>query len=364
MIGLEADSPLWDSLLAGLPEGSIDRASLEAGESCILLVPRYLPEGEGARTRVVDEDSFAALREDEKAGYLLELGYDPIFAASAREDRAIRPGDRVKLSAFSQSLSGERLAEKRVDREIRVQAVISVLTEPFWPLSHNCASHVLISGDALVRTLYPSASTRMTGSQARSHRFMAKIFYPDCYGLTRIAVRNLPHADAIRQDTAASNLSEEYGLDFLNYRMQKDREQASAQRRALLFLLLGIEMALILATLIYSAAGMAVEQDRYRYGTLQALGVSESQIFRGELVKSFGVAVAACAAANLVMAALLALVALLSGRFLQTLLQNLDSYPWLAYALICAAFVGIYSLLQSLPVRRISRQQPIQNIRS
>ena len=364
VIGLEEDSPLWERLFAAVPEGAADRASLLSGESCILLVPHYVPEGSGVRARQADEESLRLLREDEKAGYLLDLSYERIFAAAGQEDRAIRAGDSVKLTAFSQNISGEMLWEKCVERKLAVEAVISVLDEPLWPLFRDRASHVVISGDALVQTHYPSANTRMTGDQARGHRLMAKIFYPDCYGLTRFVVMNDQQADPIAQDTAASDLAEEYGLDFLNYRMQKEREKTTAQRRGMLFLLLGIEMSLVISTLLFSAAGMAIEQDRYRYGTLQALGVSAGQFFGGELWRSLGISAAACLAANLIFAFLQLLVAAWGGGFWQTLMENLHQYPWLVHASICAAFIVIFSLIQTLPVLQINRQQPIQNIRS
>ena len=45
-------------------------------------------------------------------------------------------------------------------------------------------------------------------------------------------------------------------------------------------------------------------------------------------------------------------------------MENLHQYPWLVHASICAAFIVIFSLIQTLPVLQINRQQPIQNIRS
>ena len=363
-VGLQPESPQMERLLASLPEGAVDPAELEAGDACILLVPRYLPEGDLVRVRDVNEEALENLREDEKAGVLLDLHYDRLYAATGLEDTAIRPGDTITVTAFSQSMAGERLSEKSVTRQIRVAAVLSTLEEPLWPLSDNCASHVLISGPALVYQLYPSANTRMTGAQARSHRFMAKIFYPDCYGLTRFTIWNRADADAIAQDTAASDFSEELGLDFSNSRMLKEREETNAQRRWMLFLLLGIEMALVVATLVYSTAGMSVEQDRYRYGTLQALGVSDLQMFIGQLRQALALALAACLAANLILALLHLLVAAVSGRFLQTLLENTDRYPWGAHGAVCLAFLALYPLLQSLPILRVSRQEPIRNIRS
>lgn len=364
VVGMQPNSPVLTRILAELQIDSEDRAALESGDACILLVPRFIPEGTGVRLRDVDEDSLKDLREDEKAGVLLDLHYDKLYASTGSEDNAIRAGDVITVTAFSQSLSGERLSEKRVEKKLRVLAVMSTLDEPVWPLSENCASHVVLSGDTLVRTLYPSANTRMTGSQARSHKNMAKIFYPDCYGLTRFTLTNLPDSDPIEQDTAASDFAEEYGFDFMNHRMQKEREETAAQRRWMLFLLLGIEMSLVVATLLYSAAGMALEQDRYRYGTLQALGVSQGQMFWGEALRSFLLAITACVAANLALALLQGIVALFSGRFLQTLLENLDAYPWTAHGLVCLAFVLIFTLLQALPILRVSRLEPIQNIRS
>ncbi len=364
VLGFGADDLRLRKILAMLPEGEIDSEALISGDACILLVPRYIPDGELAGRLDADVAALEDLREDEKAGRLLDLHVDRAYHDVGLEDTAIRAGDVITLTAFTQSITGEALTERSIERSVRVDAVISTLDEPIWPLSAERTSHVLISGETLVRLLYPSANTRMTAAQARNHRIMAKIFYPDCYGLTRMVVMNKEDCDPIAQDTAASDLADAYGLELMNHRMQKEREQINAQRRWMLFLLLGIEMALVLSTLSYSAAGMAVEQDRYRYGTLQSLGVTDRQMICGEALRAFCMALVSLLAAHMVLSLIQLASAALSGSFLAALMQGLQDYPWVAHLLVCAAFLLIYVFLQTVPVLRVTRQRPIQNMRS
>ena len=242
--------------------------------------------------------------------------------------------------------------------------MISVLDEGIWPMSNTNSTHVVVSGVSLVSQLYSMANTRMTADQAKYHRIMAQIFYPDCYGITRFAVSNLPGSDPITQDTAAADFAEGLGLDFTNQRLQIEREASAAQRKMMLFLLLGVEMSLVVLILLYSAAGVAVEQDRYRLGTLQALGVTDAEMNRGQAMQALGIAAVACVAANLTLALVQLLTALMSGHPWVTLLENLNGYPWGVHALVCLAFLVSYTVLQSLPIRRVSRLDPIENIRS
>ncbi len=364
VVGVQQDSDVLDRLLAMLPQGTVDREELEQGKACILLVPQYMPEGADVRQKTPDRSVLDGLRADEQAGYLLELHYNGRYRSVCREDTAIRPGDRISLTAYTQLVSEIGTTEVSTTLQPRVAAVISVLDEGIWPMSNTNSTHVVVSGVSLVSQLYSMANTRMTADQADYHRIMAQIFYPDCYGMTRFAVSNLPGSDPITQDTAAADFAEGLGLDFTNQRLQIEREASAAQRKMMLFLLLGVEMSLVVLTLLYSAAGVAVEQDRYRLGALQALGVTDRQMNRGQAMQALGIAAVACVAANLTLALVQLLTALMSGHPWVTLLENLNGYPWGIHALVCLAFLVSYTVLQSLPIRRVSRLDPIENIRS
>ena len=364
VLGFSQEDVRLQKILSSLPETAFDKDAFASGDACILLVPRYIPDGQLVGRLDVDEATLEELREDEKAGRLLDLHFERAYRDAGMEDRAIRAGGVITLTAFSQTISGEQMLERSVERSIRVEAVISTLAEPIWPLSAECPSHVLIASDSLVRQLYPSANTRMTAAQARNHRIMAEIFYPDCYGLTRFVAVNKEDCDPIAQDTAVSDLADAYGLDIVNHRMQKEREQINAQRRWMLFLLLGIEMALVLSTLSYSAAGMAVEQDRYRYGTLQSFGVTDGQMLWGEALRSLGVALASLLAAHLVLLLVQLASAVLSGSFRAALMLAFENYPWTAHGLVCGAYILAYVFLQTMPILRVTKQRPIQNMRS
>lgn len=362
VVGMETED--LNRLRDSLPDRNIDWEAVQEGEACVLLIPRCdLDDGE-VRSRQTEEDVLEALRTDELGGYLLSLHYGEKYRTVTGEDSSIRPGDRIELTSFSYKLSGERRHEAQNDASLRVEAVLSVLDPPLWPISDNGATHVIVTGPSVISKLYPSANTRMTAAQARYLKLMAKLFFQDSYGLTRFRLTNEAGTDPVAQDTIAYDFAEANGFDFVNQRLYKEREYSAAQRQFLLFLLLGIEMALVISTLLYSAAGMAAEQDRYRFGILQAIGITDGQILLGQLLQAFGAAAAGCAGANLTMGLVQLLAAGFSANPRLTLLENLDAYPWRLHLLVCGAFLLLFTLLQSLPVRRVAKFDPIENIRS
>ncbi|MBQ6735064.1 MAG: hypothetical protein IJR00_09160 [Lachnospiraceae bacterium] len=366
--GLPSDSDLLQTLLDMLPPDTVDREALEQGESCILLVPQYLPDEARVMQKLPDAAALKELRADELAGELLELHFPARYASVCRTDTAVGAGDEITLTAYRQFFLNENNETKLVEAtetiRPRVDAVIHVLGEGIWPFSERNATHMVISGEKMVRTLYPQANMTMSAEQATFHRIMAKLYYPDCYGLTRFTLRNLPGSDPVTQDTLAADFAEAIGMDFTNYRIRIEREASSAQMRRMMFFLLGLEMSLVILTLLYSTADVAAEQDRYRIGTLQAFGLTEGQINAGQALQSAGIALAACITAHPVMAAVHLVTALFARNPQLALRENLADYPWGMHALICLLFVLVYTLLQSLPVRRVSQLDPIENIRS
>jgi ABC-type lipoprotein release transport system permease subunit len=204
----------------------------------------------------------------------------------------------------------------------------------------------------------------MTAAQTRYHSRMAAIFYPDCYGLTRILLTNHPDADPVAMDTAAYDLAEALGVELTNYRLSKVQLYSEAENRCLLFLLLGVEMALVISTLLYSEAGIALEQDRYRYGLLQALGLSDGRVFLGQLWQAFLTGLLGLLGANLALGLVLVLAALFTASPRLTLTEIFEAYPWGVHGLVCGAELLICTLLQTLPILRFRRVQPIENIRS
>ena len=131
-------------------------------------------------------------------------------------------------------------------------------------------------------------------------------------------------------------------------------------------------MLLVVLTILMATASSSVEQDRWRYGTLQAVGVGGGQLVRGQLLQALGVGLLACLAANLCLALVLVLSAVLvnlgqgafGARVLMTLVRSLRDYPWGIHGLLCAGYLLLYVAAQSRPILRVSRADPIENIRS
>lgn len=372
VLGTETDSPFLTKLLSMLPEGTVSLEELTSGEACILLVPRYVPSGDKVQTRPVNEDTLAELERDEQSGHLLELSYDPVLVSMTQADMAIQPGDTLTLTGLVQTVSEAGVTEATQTIDTRVAAVIHVLPEAIWPYFSNSTSHVIVSGTVLVPRIYSAAGTRMTAEQAVNHRVMASIFYPDCYGKTYFTLNNVGDVDGIAQDTAAAAFGESLGLDFTNYRLQNERVYSDAVKRTMMFLLLGAEMALVVLTILSATASSSVEQERKRYGTLQALGVSGGQLWRGQVLQALGVALLALLAAHLTVALVMLVSALVTNlglnllglRMTITLGEMLRTYPWQIHTCVCAGYLIVYLIAQSSPIRAVSRQDPIENIRS
>lgn len=362
VVGLEPEA--LAAFLDAFPALTVDREALEKGAACVLLVPRFLEQDGAPVLREAEETELSGLRTDERAGALLSLHYAPSYEAVSLADESVRAGDRLHLTAYTQQISGERLNASSRDLELPVEAVLSTLDPPIWPLSAREPAFVVVTGLPAISTLYPSASTRMTADQTRYHSRMAPIFYPDCYGLTRILLTNHPDADPTAMDTAAYDLAEALGVDLTNYRLSKEQLYSAAENRCLLFLLLGVEIALVISTLLFSESEMALEQDRFRYGLLQALGLSDARVFLGQLWQSFLTALLGLLGANLALGLVLLLAALFTASPRLTLSEILGPYPWAVHGLVCGAELVLCTLLQTLPIRRLSRVQPIENIRS
>lgn len=362
VLGLEEDA--LRAFCARLPAGAVDFDAVLEGESCVVLVPRFEDENGLPADGETDENAVRELRADELAGYLLALHYGERYASVMAEDRALAPGDTLVLSAFSQTVSEQAVTEQSKELSLAVETVVSTLSPPLWPISEKSPAFVIVTGQRAIPKLYPYASISMTAAQTRYFTRMSALFYPDCYGLTRFVFTNREGTDKVSMDTAAYDFAQSLGVELQNYRLIKEREESNARNRMLLFLLLGVEMALVLSTLLFSAAGMAAEQDRFRFGLLQAIGLSNGQIFLGQILQSFALAVIGCAAANLLLGAAQLFAALLSRHPRLALLENLGTYPWALHGVVCLGFVLAYTLLQSLPIRRLGEVEPIENMRS
>ena len=294
------------------------------------------------------------------------------MTALTAADDTICAGEYITLTGYTQKPGDSGMVETVRTVQTRVAAVVSVLDVPMWPFSESESAYWVLSGNKLVYRIYERTGTRMTGQQAINHRVMAKLFYPDCYGRTMFYFTNPAEADGIAYDTLAANFAEEYGLDFDNLRLLNERVRSDAIKTSMMFLLLGLEMILVVLTILMATAASSVEQDRWRFGTLQAIGVSGGQLARGQILQALGVGALACLAANLALGLLLLISAVLVNlgqgafgiRVLMTLVESLQDYPWGIHLLLCAGYLVVYVFAQSRPIFRVSREDPIKNIRS
>ena len=122
--------------------------------------------------------------------------------------------------------------------------------------------------------------------------------------------------------------------------------------------LLGISVAIITLIILYNTTLSKLEQERERIGILQALGVTEGQFKGLYLLSGIGYGLLALIISHLLLG-LAVLITFVSGRP-----QPLYLYPWKLHIIVSIAIFIIITLTYFMPIRKIIRSQPIDNIRN
>ncbi len=375
VFGADEGSVLLGKLAQLVPSGAVDPEKLKSGEECILLVPLYRAEGGTVWAKYIDDEALHAISPDLRAGSVLDLSFDKSLSGVYAEDDTIKPGDYITISGYSQKLddSGTSIVESNDTVKTLVAAVVHCLPDSgVWPLSENGAAYSVVSGSTLVYTIYPQAGTRMNPAASASFSKAAELFYPDCFGKTYIHVTNPLGGNAIELDNQAAAFAESYGVEYENLRISKSRIFSNAMKDMLMMVLLGLEITLVLFTILSATASSAADADRRRYGILSAIGSEDRDIRSAAVGHAAHIACAASAVAVAVLLAIMAAAAavssMLSGggmtQFWVLLVMGFRQYPWLVHSALSALFILVYSAVQSRPVALVIKNPPIDNIRS
>ena len=137
--------------------------------------------------------------------------------------------------------------------------------------------------------------------------------------------------------------------------------------------LLGIAAALIAFIILRSTVASAVEQESVRYGVLRAIGVDNKRFCRYQRNLGFKQGLLGAAVANLLLAVVILITTAISdaalGLSLSVVFKNafvymLDGYPWKLHIGVCVVYVLTMVLIYRLPVNKVLKKSPIDNIRA
>lgn len=343
--GLAEDSLILQRVLAQC--GEINTEKLLSGEGCILLMPNYKVADDGA----------------------VSYSSDPADALRYQTDDTIRAGDMLTLSATSHGVSEgpEGVYEGVSAAKVEVLAVLHEYD--LWLFGESARPLTLLSGQSLIKDLYPNASQRFNADQARWSRQLSRLHCEDCKGKTYFQFYASDSAD---HSASYWNLAQSEGMELKNYYKEKlERLTAGENQQALTVLLGAAAVLLVLIILTFILTDLA-EQGRRRVGILRALGVSGRSMLRTQLLLSMREALEAVLVANAVMAVVLLICALAetgwstaSPAALLAVLGKglLWQYPWRLHGLLCLAAWALTTLLRTLPYRRLCKNSVIGTIK-
>lgn len=343
--GLAEDSPMLERITAQC--GKIDMEKLRSGQGCILLMPNYKTDSDGAT----------------------HYSADPADALRYQTDEAIQAGDVLTLSAKSHGISEGPEGVYEGVSAVRVE-VLAVLHEyDLWLFGESARPLTLISGQSLVTALYPNANQRYDAEQARWNQQLNRLHCEDCKGKTYFQFYASDEAD---HSASYWNLAQREGMELKNYYKEKlERRTAGENQQALTVLLGAAAVLLVLIILTFILSDLA-EQGRRRVGILRALGVSGRAMLRTQLLLSMREALEAVLLANGVIALVLLVCAFVetgwstaSPAALLTVLGKglLWQYPWWLHELLCLGAWALTTLLRTLPYRRLCKTSVIGTIK-
>lgn len=289
-----------------------------------------------------------------------------------RQDTGLAVGEELKLTGLTQHVS-ETVTTRASTSHVRVAAIIRCFPEiGMYPFSENAQSYTILSGQPLITGVYPKASQRMDLQALTRYEVMSRVFYPDCYGKTYLYAYAADGVDGAALDIALYGFAGGVGAGIDNSRMANNALYQEAFNNELMFLLLGASVALIVLTIYASTVESTLENERKRTGILQSMGVTRRQMTRTQAGLGVWNALLSVLIANILVAAVVVLTTAAQSAQVLTLAQTLGAmgettlwrYPWRAHIALCAALLPLSALIYALPMRRIAKCSPVENIRS
>ena len=341
--GMAKDSRLLQKLLEYT--GNIDLKKLLSGEGCILLMPNYL-----------------STRDD----MLFSSDFADAYRYTA--DDTIQPGDILHLSADSHMITESGVITTVAEANVEVLAVLHEYPG-VWLFENSAQPGVLVTGQKLISTIYPSAKRRYTPEEAYWDARSQDMHCPYCHGKT---VFQFYASDAEDHTTSYWNLSQQESLDFKSHYREKAEQYTVCQEQRTLTILLGTAAVLLVVIILIFILSDMAEQERRRIGILRALGASKGAIQRTHWLLAMQESLRAVLLANAAYALVLLGCAFFDTGFhtlspvalITTLSQGLLwQYPWEVHLTLCVIALFLITLLRALPYQRLCQSSVIGTIK-
>ena len=369
-------APTYDALVDAITEGSIDEEAFIKGEEVILMIPMSRM-GTGSAT--VNSGMIQGMPFAQSASRLLkstgryDLSYSSSKASYYSSENVVDVGDEITIFGRKTSVSEHSASSAITENTATVAAIIRYFPDTaIWPFSNNVQPYTVICSTNMLSSIYPKNFSRLTAYQARTFLVMNELFYNGAAGETELYL----YGDDISRDATDLPLlayCRDNGFILSNYRETDTTVWRAALNTCLIIALLGIAAALIAFIILRSTVASAVEQESVRYGVLRAIGVDNKRFCRYQRNLGFKQGLLGAAVANLLLAVVILITTAISdaalGLSLSVVFKNafvymLDGYPWKLHIGVCVVYVLTMVLIYRLPVNKVLKKSPIDNIRA
>ena len=360
LYGIDTASSQYAALAKVVTVGAPDAAAFAAGEQVILAVPLYRQ----TPVAVADRLPADAPARERLAAAGIRTSFYAEYDGTYQRDTLFQPGDPLSLAAVTRMLVGAggsapRFEERVVHTDVKVGGIVYYFPEEGgWPIAGSGGAYQIICSPRVIGGILPNAIRTRTDDEVRSltvGNFHSGAGHTDFYINGK---ENLSREDI---DTALLIFARSRYMDIEFYHESSEKLLQDAVNNILLTCLLGLTAALLALLIFANTVTSDIEAERGRIGILQALGVSHRRLLVRQLCIGLAAGGIAAVLANLLLWGGTALFAVLSGTVMGNLLWH---YPWGLHAGICAAMLVLITALYLLPMQRLRRYLPIENIKS
>lgn len=368
--GIVADSQLEQAMVRMLP-ADFDLQSFRTEQQAILLMPSYqLDRSVGLET--IDPARLETISREERMKQVLELSgaghitYDIRRAAVMKHDQSTEQIDQVDLAIPLGATAGESKRKLNYIRQYRIpitSVIYHLPEEGFWPLSDTVQNPILFFSQYSMDSLYPyrmhsvldfNIIYRYLGEEP-AVRFGSSIIQVDQSDITEQGVTEL------------KRLGFKNGYQVNSLYLQKQQLYTKGIRTGLIIGLLSATLLLIAVQIQTGSFRGQLEVERERIGILQSLGVTEKDFRRAYLKDALARVIEAIILAHAII--IIGLIVYLvtsgqSGDLITELRITLSDYKWLWHLGLILLFGFMGTLATYLPIGRILRRRPVENIRS
>ncbi|MFA5524607.1 MAG: FtsX-like permease family protein [Tissierellales bacterium] len=378
--GVDSDSELFNRYNSTLTEGSINKEAFEKGEEVILLIPLYLAENNNNKKIFSEAQVVAATNESDRMRWLFEqsgtsnITYNSRFNKYYYAQKDIKPGDTIYLSSDDEKIAGDNYAVSFTSKEVKVGGIIHYFPrQGMWPFTNNVTPYVVIGSINCMESIYPGSKFGLFQKTLSEMKSMVDSLYPTKHGRTLWYI----NTDSREQDTVLDSKLLAYannnGYTLYNYKNSSSQLYQEAFNNAIIIGLLGLTAAAIAFIILYNTMVSKMEQDKNRIGILQSFGVTKTQFSKHYIRIGTLNGLLSALIANILLIIVLFITSLVSidgismtfSDYIKDIfLYKLWLYPWTIHLVVCLIFLILTVLTYYLPSRNVTKQYPVENIRS